>query len=85
MQRLERRRDGAANDAVTLCEVLARIYTDPKRAAGRLMDYQRQHGTERVSEALKAAPQEFGTLRREYPWWGIGVVYSTAAARQREW
>jgi hypothetical protein len=82
VQRLERVRGAATHDADVLREVLVSIYTNPERAAERLMDYQRQHGKERACKALDRAPQEFGDLRKVHPWWGIGIVYSTAAARE---
>ena len=82
VRRLERLQGAATYDAAVLRDVLARIYTDPELAAGRLMDYQRKHGKERARKALDRVPQEFGELRKEHPWWGIGVVYSTDAARE---
>lgn len=78
---LARQRERAEHDAAALREVLARIYTNPESAARTLMAYQRKHGKERVRDALRDKPQEFGTLRRENPWWGLGFVYSTATAR----
>jgi hypothetical protein len=82
VERLERRQGRAAYDAAKLRETLAGVYTDPESAAGRLLAYQRQHGKERVQEALSTAPEQFGKLRRVYPWWGLGIKYSTAAARE---
>ncbi len=82
VQRLERVRGAATYDADALRDVLASIYTNPELAAERLMDYQRQHGKERACKALDRAPQEFGDLRKVHSWWGIGLVYSTAAARE---
>jgi hypothetical protein len=82
VQRLERMQGRAAYDAARLRETLAGVYTDPDSAAERLMAYRRQHGTERVEEALSTAPERFGELRRVYPWWGLGIKYSTAAARE---
>jgi hypothetical protein len=81
VQRLETVRSAATNGADALREVLASIYTNPELAAERLMDYQRQHGKERAAKALERAPQEFGDLRKVHPWWGMGIVYSTADAR----
>ena len=82
VQRLERNQGRADYDADRLRETLAGVYTDPEAAAGRLMAYQRKHGKERVEETLSTAPEQFGKLCRVYPWWGLGIKYSTAAARQ---
>jgi hypothetical protein len=81
VQRLESQRSDADRAAAALHERLARVYADPEFAALNLMDYQRKHGKERARDALRTRPQEFGTLRKVYPWWGLGIVYSTAAAR----
>jgi hypothetical protein len=81
VQRLEDQRSEADRAAAALHERLARVYTDPEFAARNLMAYQRKHGEERARDALRTKPQEFGTLRAVYPWWGLGIVYSTAAAR----
>ncbi|WP_420129170.1 relaxase/mobilization nuclease domain-containing protein [Longimicrobium sp.] len=82
VKRLERLQGGAAYDAASLSETLARVYTDPESAAERLIACQREHGKARVEEALSNAPEQFGTLRSVYPWWGLGIKYTTAAARQ---
>jgi hypothetical protein len=82
VERLERRQGRAAYDAAKLRETLAGVYTDPESAAELLMAYQRQHGKEPVEKALSTAPDQFGTLRRVYPWWGLGIKYSTDAARE---
>ena len=81
VKRLEGLDTQADGDALALRLKLDSVFTNPADAADKLHTYGLEHGPEATCRALKATPEEFGTLRRVNVWWTAWIMWTNQPAR----
>lgn len=82
LRRYEAAERRATDDRARLRSALEGVYAeDSEKIATRINSYQTQFGAADLRLTLRRSPHAFGQLRREYPGWGLGVVWSTRRAR----